>query len=130
MSTDHELRRDCQEWRRLAEAEGEAIRTRNWTLVMDCQKALERLQPRLSDHIQLARAEWKRLGPEGAGKERDFQALINELIEMESQNKARLSSQQQETRGTIHQLEQASRTLRRVQSSYAQARPVAWTSLS
>ncbi len=130
MIADHELLGDCQEWRRLAETEGEAIRTRDWALVTDCQQALERLQPQMSRHIQKAREEWKQLGLDSAEKERVVHALVIELIEIESRNQTLLNSLQQDAQSRLHQLRQASRTLRRVQSSYAQARPGAWTSLS
>jgi hypothetical protein len=130
MTVDRELLSDCQEWRRLAETEGEAIRTCNWALATDCQQALERLQPQMSQHFQNAREEWKRLGLDSAEKDRVVRALIAELIEIESRNKTLLNRLQQDAQSRLHQLQQASRTLRRVQSSYAQARPVPWTSLS
>jgi hypothetical protein len=130
MTSEHEFLGDCQEWRRLAKAEGEAIRTRNWILVTDCQKALTQLQTQMSHHIQGAREEWKQSGPGGAEKERVVRALVMELIEIESRNKTLLSSLQDDTRSRINQLDQASRNLRRVQSSYAHTRPEAWTSLS
>jgi len=47
MSAGHELQNAYQEWRRIAEAEGEAMRQRNWPAVAECQNALEKLQPRI-----------------------------------------------------------------------------------
>ncbi len=83
----------------------------------------------MSRHILSAREEWKRLGLDSVEKERVIHALVIELIEVESRNKALLNGLRQDAQSQLHQLEQASRTLRRVQTSYTQARPGAWTSL-
>jgi hypothetical protein len=130
MSADHELHSDYKEWRRLAETEGEAIRTRNWRLVADCQKALQQLQGQITGHILEARKEWAQLGLDRVQKESNFCTLIVGLIEIESRNHALLRATQQDAKSRLGQLEQAGRMLRRVQSSYAPARPAAWTSLS
>jgi hypothetical protein len=60
MSADRDLQNSYREWRRLAEAEGEAIRAGNWMLVFDCQNVLRQLQPRIVRQ-RLAREELAKL---------------------------------------------------------------------
>ena len=48
MNATDDLTAAYQEWRRLAEAEGEAIRVCDWGLVSACQKALQLLQGRIT----------------------------------------------------------------------------------
>ena len=62
MNSDLDLQHSYHEWRRLAEAEGEAIRAGNWMLVFDCQNALRQLQPRIVRQTDAARREWAALG--------------------------------------------------------------------
>jgi ElaB/YqjD/DUF883 family membrane-anchored ribosome-binding protein len=130
MSADHQLQEAYKEWRRLAETEGEAIRTRNWSLVADCQKALQRLQPAILRHTQDAQQEWKSLGLDGASKDEQFRSVIAELIQIESHNNALLQDLQQVAQRQLSQLDRASQTLRQVQRIYAPARPTVWSSFS
>src|SRR5579859_4909278 len=44
MNTGDDLQHAFSEWRRLAQAEGKAIRAGDWPFVADCQKAITRLQ--------------------------------------------------------------------------------------
>jgi hypothetical protein len=130
MSAVHKLQDAYTEWRRLAETEGEAIRTRNWPLVADCQKALQQLQPQISHYLQDAQQEGTRLGLDCAAKEKSLRAVVAELIEIEQRSNTRLEVMRRDAQARLGQLEQAGRTLRQVQRSYAPAHPTAWTSLS
>ena len=130
MSADSQLRDAYKEWRRLAETEGEAIRSGNWLLVADCQNALQQLQPQILDHMQDAQEEWSRLGLDRAAKEKSFRAIVAELIEIERRNNASLDAARQASLAQFAQLEQAGRTLRQVQRSYAPPPSSAWTSFS
>ena len=130
MSADTRLHNGCKEWRRLAEAEGEAIRARDWGFVADCQKALQQLQPQIHRHLQDARQEWARSGSDAACKEESFRAAIAELIEIERRNGALLDVVRRAARAHLGELAQAGRTLRQVQRSYAPPQPSAWTSFS
>jgi hypothetical protein len=130
MSADDQLEAAYKEWRRLADAEGEAIRTRNWLLADDCQKALRRLQPLIIHYTQEAQNEWKRLGVDPTARENSFRSLITELIQIESQNSVLLEAVRQAARAQLGHLEQAGRTLRQVQRLYAPSPPAAWTSFS
>jgi hypothetical protein len=130
MSADTQLQDAYQEWRRLAEAEGEAIRTSNWTAVHDCQAALQQLQPRIIRCTDEAQQEWTRLGADRSSKEKDLRSVVSGLIELEWRNNALLNVLNQAAKAEMGELEQAGQNLRRVQRSYAPARPAAWTSFS
>jgi hypothetical protein len=132
MSAEQQLHEAYKEWRRLSETEGEAIRTRNWLLVADCQKALQQLQPLIFRHTGAAQEEWTRLGLDRAARENQLRTLVTELIEIESRNRELLQRMQQEAQAQVGQLERASHTLRQVQRFYAPpaSQPAAWTSFS
>jgi predicted Zn-dependent protease len=130
MSASHQLRDAYKEWRRLAETEGEAIRSGNWVLVADCQNALQQLQPRILSHLQDARREWTRLGPDGSTLEQSFREVVAELIEIERHNSDSINAAQAAARLQLARLEQTVHTLRQVQRSYAPPPPPAWTSFS
>jgi hypothetical protein len=130
MSADNQLQNACKEWRRLAETEGEAIRSGNWLLVADCQNALQQLQPRITLDVQDARQEWARLGADRAAKEQFFRGMAAELLEIERQNNAALNAAKQAALAQFGQLEHATRTLHQVHRTYAPPQSPAWTSFS
>jgi hypothetical protein len=130
MSADAQLQDAYQEWRRLAEAEGDAIRTSNWHLVHNCQNALQQLKPRIIRCTDAAQHEWTRLGVDRAAKEEDLRRIVTGLIELEWRNNAMLSILYQTAKVEMGELERAGHNLRRVQRSYAPARPAVWTSFS
>lgn len=130
MNANDQLHNDYQDWRRLAEAEGDAIRNHNWAAVADCQNSLQRLQPRIIQDTQEARQEWTRLGLDCAAQENKFRATVAELIAIERGNSTLLNDVRQAAQAQFNQLEQARTTLRQVQRSYAPTRPPAWTSFS
>jgi len=130
MSADQQLLDAFEEWRRLATAEGEAIRARNWLLAADCQKALRQLQPLIVHYTQEAQKEWQRQGVDYGEKQNSFRELISRLMDIESQNGALLAAVQSSAQVRLDQLQQASRTLKQVQRFYAPRPPAAWSSLS
>ncbi len=130
MNADHALREAYQEWRRLAEAEGEAIRGGNWMLLFDCQNALRRLQPLIIRRTGEARQEWVQTGLDCREKENDLSALVKSLIDLERRNHALLETRRHAAEAELAKLEQAGLTLRRIQRSYAPARPATWISFS
>src|SRR3954452_350849 len=75
MSANEQLQTDYQEWRRLAEAEREAIRNQNWPAVAGCQNSLQGLQQTIARHTEEARQEWRRPGLNGAAQEKTFRAM-------------------------------------------------------
>jgi len=129
MNADRDLHQACQEWRRLAEAEGEAIRAGNWLVVHDCQNALRDLQPRLSELNLQARQEWSRQGCEQE-KDKNLLTVIHSLIELERRNYTWLNVRREAARAHLDQLEQAGRDLKRIRHSYAPAQHATWSSFS
>jgi hypothetical protein len=130
MSADAILQNAYVEWRRLAEAEGNAIRSGNWSAVADCQNALERLQSRILICANDARQEWIRSGADRSAKEESLCATIHELIQLERRNSAILDLARLTTGTQLEELSEARRVLRRVQRSYSPKPEAAWTSFS
>jgi hypothetical protein len=130
MSASEQLHEAYREWRRLAEAEGEAIRTNNWSRVQECQKSLHSLQPAIIRFSQEARNEWVQLGRDISSEENTIRLLIGELIELERRNSAWLSDMQKAVQTQLNQLQHTGHTLRQVQRSYAPASGSSWTSFS
>ena len=130
MNADAALHETYQEWRRLAEAEGDAIRTENWPAVAECQKAMERLQSRIIHCAGEVRKEWNRTGADRAEKEKKIHTTIAELIEIERRNNSLLNLARRAAEEQLDELSEAGRTLRRVQRSYAPTPDPVWTSFS
>lgn len=130
MSATNQLQNAYQEWRRLAEIEGEAIRASNWPKVQQCQNSLHELQPQIIRWTQEARNEWVQLNLDVTAQENALRAVIGELIEIERRNSACLNDVRQTTEVQFRELEQSGHTLRQVQRSYAPNRAPAWNSFS
>lgn len=130
MNADQHLQAAYSEWQRLAEAEGEAIRLRNWPRVADCQEALLKLQPEIIRRTQAAQAEWARRGLDPAVQQEGLRAVIAGLIKIESQNNSLLDDLRRTAQEHLSHLERASRTLRRVHRSYAPVGLANWQSFS
>jgi hypothetical protein len=130
MNADRDLQDSYREWRRLAEAEGEAIRARNWMLVFDCQNALRRLQPRIIHQTEAAHQEWIARGLDPEVMENNLKATIHPLIELECRNISLIDARKKLAQEELTKLEQASLTLRRVHRSYVPPSSSRWTSFS
>jgi tRNA isopentenyl-2-thiomethyl-A-37 hydroxylase MiaE len=130
MSADRDLQNSYREWKRLAEAEGEAIRAGNWMLVFDCQNVLRQLQPRIVRQTEAAHREWTNLGLDSEVMENNLNAVIHSLIELESRNRSLIDARQRLAREELAKLEQASLTLRRIQRSYLPPNSARWISFS
>ncbi len=129
MSAYRDLQSDYQEWRQWAEAEGEAIRRGDWIHVVQCQDALQHLQPRILQHTTAAQQE---CASELVSAEREEQvrALVLPLIELEHRNCNLLAEHMRSAQLVLGEFALASQNLRRLQRSYAPAQPAAWTSFS
>ena len=130
MSADAALAAACQEWRSLAETEGEAIRTLNWNLVAACQAALADLQTRLSRIHEAAKQEWAQLGKTKGEREATLRNVTSELIKLEKRNLALLGDARRSVQDQLDDLDQSRLNLKRIQRSYAVTRPAAWNSYS
>jgi len=130
MTAERALFATYEEWRKLAEFEGQAIRNRDWPAVNDCQKRLSALQPRLIRLTNDARQEWRRSGLNLAEKEDALRKMVSSLIELEKENSAALSAGKEIVRTQVTQLNTARHNLHRVQRSYSRTAPVLFSSLS
>ena len=122
MNAEKDLFDACGEWRRLAEAEGESIQTRNWGLVAACQAALAQLQPRLTRFIEAARREWSQREADRLDREKNFRAVMTELIQLERRNATLLGAIRQATKIELQELHQAGRNLKQLRQSTAARR--------
>ena len=130
MSPDLQLQDTYREWRRLAQAEGDAIRSGNWSLVADCQKAMRELQPLILRLSAASREELTGDGPDREKREKSLSDLITEVFEIESCNSTLLQNLQETARAETENLERAGRLLRQVHERYVPSRPAAWISFS
>jgi uncharacterized protein (DUF58 family) len=130
MSAEQALLNAYSEWRRLTEAEGKAIRQRDWNFLLECQSLLKKFQPLITQLTFAARSEWKNSGADFLTKENKFHVIVSELIELGQRNKALLQTARRAAQAKREELEQAGRNLKRLQFSYASARAPAWTSFS
>ena len=123
MNAERELLHAYGEWRRLAEAEGKAIQSRNWPLLADCQHAIQDFQTHVSRLTLDARDEWKRAGDDRVEKEKSIQPLVNELIAITRQNHALLSAARNTAQHRLGELGEAGVNLKRLHRSYAHGGP-------
>jgi hypothetical protein len=130
MSAEKRLFDAYDEWRRLAKAEGQAIRKRDWNFLLECQDALKKFQPLIKKLTREARDEWKQWDLNFAAKEKNLREVVLELIELGRRNQALLKIARQAAQLRREQLELARWNLKRLQLSYVFARPPAWTSFS
>jgi hypothetical protein len=107
------------EWRRLADAEGQAIRSGNWTLVAECQDALAALRSRI-DRITHSVAAW-RSNPTGSSPQAgsDLRGSVLELIELQRRNLSSLEERRRRLSQHVENLTSAGRKLRSIQRSYS-----------
>ena len=116
MNAERELFHAYAEWRRLAEAETAAINSRNWSLLADCQHAIEDFQKHVSRLTLDARDEWRRRGENLDAKEKQIQALVNELIAITRQNHTLLAAAKQAAQTRLGELKEAGMNLKRLRS--------------
>src|SRR5689334_13412931 len=120
MSTRGPLDEAYSEWRRLAEAEGKAIRLGDWRFVADCQQALSKLRPVID---RLTRSASGARSPVGSPR-----ATILELIQLQQRNLSDLEQRRQRLSAQIQELSRSGFALRGIQRSYSSAPPPAWNS--
>lgn len=130
MKAENALLDAYAEWRRLAEAATQAIRSRNWPFVLECQKVIRQLQPRINQLTLQAKSEWQRAGKDPVAAGKKVHATILELINLVESNKALISSVKSSAKLEQQQRQQAVQNLKRLQQSYAAVHRTAWSSFS
>jgi hypothetical protein len=128
MKAEPDLDHAYAEWRRLAEAEGKAIREGNWLFVAECQQAIGRLRATVDQLIQQAHQETP--SPDAQDRKLSRRANVLELIELQRLNLTSLQQRRQRLANHIEQLSCAGRNLRGIQRSYAPPATPAWSSYS
>lgn len=121
MTSVDELSALYQQWRCLTEDEGEAIEAGAWVSVEQFQAAKARLQPRIVELSQRLDA---------GTHERQFRALIEELMQLERSNSALLQRRRQAADEQMRELDKASRHLRQLHKSYVPPARPHWQSYS
>jgi hypothetical protein len=125
MSADGTLEDAYSEWRRLAEAEGKAIRIGDWRFVSECQQALTRLTPVIDRLTAQTRRSLSHPGRAAFPR-----ATVLELIELQRRNLASLLQRRQRLSAQMEESSRAGRNLRDIQRSYSPPPPPAWNSYS
>ena len=130
MSLLDDLQHAYREWRRLAEAEGKAIRAGDWQLVADCQRALNQLQPAITQLNERLREQGQSSASQAPAARHNSRASVLELIALQTQNLAALQQRRERLSAHVQRLLLAARNLRGIQRSYASAAPGGWNSYS
>lgn len=129
MHTQYDLIELYSQWRRLTEAEGEAINQGRWQDV-DHQQALKQ---ELKDRILLATENWQSDYPvrlTQAEYDRRFRAIISELIVMESANHATLCARREALQQERGRAGQTLQNLRGLNRTYGRQQQTCWHSYS
>jgi plasmid stability protein len=124
------LRSLYEQWRLLTEQEGTAIRAADWTRVGECQSEKKRLQPHIQKADEDLEEELRTRGATRKALEKEFRAVVQELIRREGENDRELAAQRGIAEEKRQELHQASRQLRQVHQAYAPGKPALWHSYS
>ena len=122
MSARQDITDLLEQWRRLTEAEGEAIRTGAWLSVKELQAAKAELQRDMNSAME----KWKRENPGAAPAKHPFRREVDRLISLEMRNSELLAAQHERVQRERASSDRALLTLRRVQRSYAQKPETGW----
>ncbi|HYE33689.1 MAG TPA: hypothetical protein VEH27_19875 [Methylomirabilota bacterium] len=105
------------EWKRASETEGRAIQAENWPLLTVCQEKKEQLRARMES-----------LGfDEAQGLMEELREAAAQLMSIERENVALLSSKMAAVSREIKDLGQQARTLGRVRGAYGVLRQGVWS---
>ncbi len=119
MNSERELFRAYQEWRRLAEAETKAIQTRNWSLLMDCQRAIQDYQALVTSLVPEVREVWQHDKAHGAAQEKNLSTFVSELIALTQHNRSLLNAARDHAQIRLNEINLASLNLSRLKRSYS-----------
>jgi uncharacterized protein involved in exopolysaccharide biosynthesis len=130
MSAEADLREAYREWRRLAQAEGEAIRAANWSLLSACQKALGLLREQITELVPKVQQEWTEAQVDRAARQEEINEIIRGLIEIARRNQTLLRGLREAARAKLETLNEAGKNLRQLRRSYGQTSLSTWQSFS
>jgi hypothetical protein len=121
MSARQDIGQLLEQWRRLTQEEAAAIQSADWPSLAQIQTAKAGLQK----NLELERQRRSQDSP--ASGQPAIQAQIARLISLETRNTELLAAQTLRARAEQAALDQAQRTLRKIQRSYSfQSRPTGW----
>lgn len=130
MTATTDLHQALVEWRRLAEAEGRAIRAGNWPFVAECQDALARLREAIDKLVGNSAGNGRSPAPHSFTEKPSQRSAVLDLIELQQRNLAALQQRRRKLSDHVQQLNRSSRNLRGIQRTYAPASPAGWSSYS
>jgi len=130
MSAESDLREAYREWRRLAQAEGEAIRAANWSLLSACQKALGLLREQITGLLPRVQQEWTEAQVDKAARQEEINQILRGLIEIARRNQILLSGMREAARVKLETLGEAAKNLKQLRRSYGQTSLSTWQSFS
>ena len=130
MSAEQALREAYREWQRLAEAEGEAIRAANWSLLFACQKTLQLLRERITGLLPKVHQEWAETPADRVKRREELLAMVHRLIDKTRQNQTLLRGMREAAQVKIKNLGEARNKLKQLRGSYAQTTVSTWHSFS
>ena len=130
MSARQNLLNAYESWEQLTQREGSAISRSDWPGVTECQKTKQELQRNIIQLTDAARAESIEAGIELKRFDNDLRQVVNRLIALENSNSQLLSERRQPAELKRAELENTTRTLRRMQKSYTQPATAHWQSYS
>jgi hypothetical protein len=114
-----------EEWKRLTNAEGAAIKTSDWSEVRRCQTAKKQLQPKIIHLSESAKAECLTLADQDR-MESQIRDYVNQLILLETKNNDILQSRLEHLTHERSEVDRTTARLRKVQKSYGASRDAIW----
>jgi hypothetical protein len=130
MSAESDLREAYREWRRLAQAEGEAIRSSNWELLAACQNALEILREQITSLMPQVHQEWAAARIDRTKRQEEINVILRGLIEIARRNQILLAGLREAAQSRLKHLNQAGQNLKQLRRSYAATTLSTWQSFS
>lgn len=119
-----------QQWQTLTDAEGDAIRSGDWTKVERLQITKQQLQKFIVAATGTLRAEAESSGVNLSGIEREFYSLIGHLVRLETQNREEIATRRQQADADLALLKSCRHNLHQIQRAYAPGRDAIWQSYS
>jgi len=118
------------EWRRLTEREAQAILNDDWKNVAEQQHLKLQLREEISRARELAGAAWPTSETAGGGQENKLQAIVSELVALETRNRDVLNTKCQGRRAELDRVNETVRNLRGVRRTYGASPSHRWHSYS
>lgn len=117
-------------WRQWTESEADAINAAAWDQVARCQEAKRQLQVSIVSATEKLQAEAVRNGADWKEIERDFRAVVDQLIELETRNLTLLATQREAAKCEQERWDKAGLNVRQIQRAYSSGPRPVWHSYS